>query len=116
MDENFPTYGGAFLRSKGHRVIHALQAARKAGYPDLYYIDKAIASGAIFLTLDKDFKADGSLRDKAAKGKGVAVVSIVRPEEKEIKAILLKLLNFLSKNQIANSVCKISSDKIILYE
>lgn len=107
-DENFPTDSIHLLRENGFEVSSVFEKLR--GKPDVFLLEKAVSTGEIILTFDKDF---GELVFKSLiKGcRGIVLFRI----ENFLPDFPAKLLLGLIKNkelQLEENFTVIDEDKI----
>lgn len=88
-DENFPGRAVAALRRAGLAVDWALELA--PGAPDEAVLSRAVESGAVILTFDKDF-GELAWRMKPSAGFGVLLFRLPMPKAAEAGEALARLV------------------------
>ena len=88
-DENVPLETVRALRSAGHDVYSATEAA--SGAPDLTLLERAIQEDRLIVTFDRDF-GDLAVRSPARIQGGVLLLRFVPTGAAEVSDLLIDLL------------------------
>ncbi len=111
-DENFPIQTGKFLKSLSHNVEYSISRQKTRSLSDYAQIKKATKEQRIFISLDRDFRANKGLIEMAKKSYGVIIIQGSDLHPNRINRILKKHLKNISENKIKGKICRLSVDKI----
>jgi predicted nuclease of predicted toxin-antitoxin system len=109
-DECFPVPSVTYLKSLGYSIIHAYDK-KQVNKKDQIHLAVSKKLKRVLITLDRDFiyYKEANL----ATHPGVIVISVSASTPIKVNAVCAKLLKEISENMIANSLLKVTSDKII---
>ena len=110
-DENFPVYAGEFLKSKGYAVEYSF--IKHPGLDDVPQLLQAVKQQAIFLTVDKDFKAPDFPNRRIKESAGIVIFHTDDPK-KQYKRMINKFLKILEKNRLDGKLCHVSIDLVTI--
>lgn len=88
-DENIPLATVCALRSAGHDVYSATEAA--PGAPDAVHIERAISENRLIITFDRDF-GELAVRAKERPDAGVLLLRFIPKTAGEVTDLLVTLL------------------------
>ncbi|HLC38686.1 MAG TPA: DUF5615 family PIN-like protein [Patescibacteria group bacterium] len=111
-DENFPIPTGKFLSSKGHNIIYTPIKRKPRKLSDFAQIKEANKHQRIFVSLDKDFKANKNLSEIISKSMGIILIQSSDPRSTKLITILKRHLKAISINKLKGKICRVSIDKI----
>ena len=112
LDENFPKSVVSLLEQKGHKIID-IRSTEHEGSNDIKIFELAQKEKAIFLTTDRDFFH--TIPRLYQNHYGIIVITLRKPNRKEIAKKLLVALNIFDLQKFESKVLLLKDNSYSIY-